>query len=164
MFCSANDVLVSLTEKTKVFAQKCTQQIQRTTTNNHHQHLQKQQKHQHRHHSFENNETTSSTDAAAIEHIKSISKSHADVYQCDGDKSSHTIFESISPRKSNANAYLRGKNLAIFHTLTGSLRIRRRKSLSDTENASNSCGRKRNKSNALNVGYATTRWYVKVSI
>lgn len=152
MFYSANEVLVNLTEKTKVFAQKCAQQIRSTG------HQPNAQKHQPK------SQTAAIGRAASI---RAISKSQTDVRRCvDPEKSYQSMFDAIAPRKSTANA-ARGCNknaTNIFHTLTGSLRLRRRKSLSDTEALSKTCGRKRNKSNAISLSYATTRWYVKVSI
>lgn len=154
MFCSANDVLLSLTEKTKNFAQKCTRQ-----TNNRNNTI----KQQNRHHV--NDTDTNTLRMVAVEHIKSISKSNVDVHRCaggDGDKHYDEMFKTISPRKINANA-LRGKNLVnCFNTLTGSLRLKRRKSLSDKDPSISDSNRR--KLSAANIGYATTRWYVKVSI
>lgn len=156
MFCSANDVLVSLTEKTKVLAQKCTQQLRTVNSN---QNTAKSR--------FYHISTTNGNDAAVpLNRLKSISKSNNDMHLCDKDKQYDELYKSITPRKINANA-LRGKNLATcFHTLTGSLKLRRRKSLPDTETLSiATCGRRRKSSAANNIGYATTtRWYVKVSI
>lgn len=159
MFCSANDVLVSLTEKTKVLAQKCTQQLR--TTNHSNQHSAKSRFY----YINGSNDENSISDVSTINRLKSISKSNNDMHLYDKDKQYDELYKSISPRKVNANA-LRGKNLATcFHTLTGSLKFRRRKSLPDThESLSNTCGRNRRKLSASNVGYATTRWYVKVSI
>lgn len=162
MFCSANDVLVSLTEKTKVLAQKCTQQLRTANHSNNH--------HSAKSRFYYINGTddangVNDVSAATINRLKSISKSNNDMHECDKDKPYDELYKSISPRKTNANA-LRAKNLATcFHTLTGSLKLRRRKSLPDThESLSNTCGRNRRKLSASNVGYATTRWYVKVSI
>lgn len=162
MFYSANEVLVNLTEKTKVFAQKCAQQIRINahqngqSANAHKTHNKQQQQHQ---------PATLNGDSHRADHIKAISKSQADIRRCDADKSAYqSMFDAIAPRKSTANAARSNKNTNLFHTLTGSLRLRRRKSLSDTEQLSKTCGRKRNKSNAISLGYATTRWYVKVSI
>lgn len=155
MFYSANEVLVNLTEKTKVFAQKCAQQI-RTTGQP--PNAQKQQhKQQHR------LGAASTADNVCAEHIKAISKSQVDVHRYNADKGNQSMFDAIAPRRSTANA-ARSKNTNLFHTLTGSLRLRRRKSLSDTEDRAKTCARKRNKANAISLGYATTRWYVKVSI
>lgn len=167
MFCSANDVFVSLTEKTKVLAQKCTQQLR---TSNHHNSTKSRFYHNHQStttspHSNNIDDATSTT-PAKINRLKSISKSNNDMHLYDKDKPYDELYKSISPRKTNANA-LRAKNLATcFHTLTGSLKLRRRKSLPDAnESYSNTCGRNRRKfSISTNVGYATTRWYVKVSI
>lgn len=160
MFCSANDVLLSLTEKTKVFAQKCTRQNHLSANTN-----RNSIKKQNQHHVNDTNDSNTLR-LVAVEHIKSISKSNVDVHLCagdgNGDKQYEDMLKSISPRKATANA-LRGKNLVTcFNTLTGSLRLKRRKSLSDTDpkvSASN-----RRKISAANIGYATTRWYVKVSI
>lgn len=156
MFYSANEVLVNLTEKTKVFAQKCAQQIR--TNNGQSPNAQKS-------HTKQQQQSPLSGDSHIADHKKAISKSQADIRRCDADKSSYqSMFDAIAPRKSTANAARGNKNTNLFHTLTGSLRLRRRKSLSDTEQLSKTCGRKRNKSNAISLGYATTRWYVKVSI
>lgn len=159
MFCSANDVLLSLTEKTKVFAQKCTRQTHSAT---HSQRIKKQ------HHHHVNDTDSSTVRMVAGERLKSISKSNVDVHRCagdgdgDGDKQYDDMFKSISPRKTNVNA-LRGKNLVTcFSTLTGSLRLKRRKSLSDTDPTVSANNRR--KLSVANIGYATTRWYVKVSI
>lgn len=184
MFCSANDVFVSLTEKTKVLAQKCTQQLR---TSNHHSHQSATKSRFYYYHqtvspsspapppAHSNHiDDATSTIAAppprtAINRLKSFSKSNNDMHLCDKDKPYDELYKSMSPRKTNANA-LRGKSLATcFHTLTGSLKLRRRKSLPDThESYANTCGGGRNRrkfSAAANVGYATTtRWYVKVSI
>lgn len=182
MFCSANDVFVSLTEKTKVLAQKCTQQLR---TSNHHSHQSSTRSRFYYHHqtssppplsAHSNNiDDAPSTIAAPpppprtrINRLKSFSKSNNDMHLCDKDKPYDELYKSISPRKANANA-VRGKSLVTcFHTLTGSLKLRRRKSLPDThESYANTCGGGRNRrkfSAAANVGYATTRWYVKVSI
>lgn len=174
MFCSANDVFVSLTEKTKVLAQKCTQQLR---TSNHHSHPNSAKSRFYYYHqsttsplppNSTNNidDATSATAPPTVNRLKSISKSNNDMHLCDKDKHYDELYKSISPRKTNANG-LRGKNLATcFHTLTGSLKLRRRKSLPDAnESYSNTCGRNRRKfSTSANVGYATTRWYVKVSI
>lgn len=154
MFCAANDVLLSLTEKTKVLAQKCTRQNSNGNRNT--------VKKQNSHHVTDTDSNT--IRSVAIEHIKSFSKSNVDVHNCagDGNKQYDEMFKSISPRKVNANA-LRGKNLVTcFSTITGSLRLKRRKSLSDTD-PSVSTGNRR-KLSAANIGYATTRWYVKVFI
>lgn len=167
MFCSANDVLVSLTEKTKVLAQKCTQQL-RTSSHHSHQNSTKSRFYLYHHQSTPNsNDIDDATAPPTINRLKSISKSNNDMHLCDKDKPYDELYKSISPRKPGANA-LRGKNLATcFHTLTGSLKLRRRKSLPDAahESYSNTCGRNRRKfSTSANAGYATTRWYVKVSI
>lgn len=151
MFCSANDVLLSITEKTKVLAQKCARQTHSATNN---QRVKLKQ----------NQNQANDIDKAAVERIKSLSKSNVDVHRCagDGDKHYNEMFKSISPRKTNANT-LRGKNLVTcFNTLTGSLRLKRRKSLSDTDPTV--LANNRRKLSAANIGYATTRWYVKVSI
>lgn len=158
MFCTANDVLVSITEKTKVLAQKCTQQLR---TSNHSNTVKSR--------FYYNNQISepigTNDGLVAINHLKTISKSNNDMHLCDKDKPYDELYRSMSPRKTNANA-LRGKNFATcFHTLTGSLKLhRRRKSLPDTDTLSNTCGRNRRKSSVANIGYATTRWYVKVSI
>lgn len=161
MFCSANDVLVSLTEKTKVLAQKCTQQLR---TSSHSNQNTAKSRFYHINQSADANHINDGT-TATINRLKSISKSNNDMHSCDKDKQYDDLYKSISPRKINANA-VRGKNFATcFHTLTGSLKLRRRKSLPDThESLSKTCGRNRRKLSASNVGYATTRWYVKVSI
>lgn len=162
MFCSANDVLVSLTEKTKVLAQKCSQQLRTANSN--------QNTAKSRFYHINQTESNGCGDDAstnALNRLKSISKSNNDMHLCAKDKPYDELYKSISPRKTNANA-LRGKNLVTcFHTLTGSLKLRRRKSLPDSEILSiATCGRNRRKSSAANnIGYATTtRWYVKVSI
>lgn len=160
MFCTANDVLVSITEKTKVLAQKCTQQLR--TANNSNQNTVKSR-------FYYNNQISepigTNDGLVAINHLKTISKSNNDMHSYGKDNKYDELYKSISPRKTNVNA-LRGKNFATcFHTLTGSLKLnRRRKSLPDTESLSNTSGRNRRKSSISNIGYATTRWYVKVSI
>lgn len=166
MFCSANDVLVSLTEKTKVLAQKCTQQLR---TSNSNQNTAKSRFYQISATATNGGSGTGmGCDAAVpLNRLKSISKSNNDMHLCDNGKQYDELYKSITPRKTNANA-LRGKNLATcFHTLTGSLKLRRRKSLPDTDTTLSiaTCGRRRKSSAANNIGYATTtRWYVKVSI
>lgn len=156
MFCSANDVLLSLTEKTKILAQKCARQTHLATNS--------QRVKQKPNQSQANDIDSDTIRKAAVERIKSLSKSNVDVHRCagDGDKHYYEMLKSISPRKTNANA-LRGKNLvSCFNTLTGSLRLKRRKSLSDTDPTVSVNNRR--KISAVNIGYATTRWYVKVSI
>lgn len=181
MFCSANDVFVSLTEKTKVLAQKCTQQL-RTSNHHSHQNSTKSRFYYYQQsvlppsppsHSNNIDDATSTTVTpprrTTTNRLKSFSKSNNDMHLCDKDKPYDELYKSMSPRKTNANA-LRGKSLATcFHTLTGSLKLRRRKSLPDAhESYSNTCGGGRNRRKfsaaSANVGYATTRWYVKVSI
>lgn len=157
MFCSANDVFLSLTEKTKVLAQKCARQTHSAVNS---QRVKQKQNHNHA------NDIDSYTvrNEAVKSNIKSLSKSNVDVHRCasDGDKHYNEMFKSISPRKTNLNA-LRGKNLVTcFNTLTGSLRLKRRKSLSDKDPSVSANNRR--KLSAVNIGYATTRWYVKVSI
>ncbi|XP_031622186.1 ral guanine nucleotide dissociation stimulator-like 1 isoform X2 [Contarinia nasturtii] len=157
MFCSANDVLVSLTEKTKVLAQKCTQQLRTVNSN---QNTVKSRFYHITPATESNGDVGGNT---TLNRCKSISKSNNDMHLCDKDKPYDELYKSISPRKTNANA-LRGKNLATcFHTLTGSLKLRRRKSLPDSEALSiATCGRRRKSSATNNIGYATTtRWYVK---
>lgn len=162
MFCTANDVLVSLTEKTKVLAQKCTQQLR--TNNN--QNTAKSRFY-YVHQTETNGDEVDGTTTKPLKSLKSISKSNNDMRLNEKGKQYDELYKSISPRKTNVNA-LRGKNLVTcFHTLTGSLKLRRPKSLPDNEHLSiATCGRKRRKSSATNnIGYeTTTRWYVKVSI
>lgn len=155
MFCTANDVLVSLTEKTKVLAQKCTKQLR--TASNGHQTVARSR--------FYYSAAPESNDDELVDinRIKSISKSNIDMRLVDKDKQYDDLYKTILPRKNTANA-LRGRNLATcFHTLTGSLKLRRRKSLPDSDTHSHTCAR-RKISVVNNIGYATTRWYVKVSI
>lgn len=165
MFCSANDVLVSLTEKTKVLAQKCSQQL-RTNSNQNTAKSRFYYVHQTESNGDGGDDVVDASTNALKNH-KSISKSNNDMRLNEKGKPYDELYKSISPRKTNANA-IRGKNLvSCFHTLTGSLKLRRPKSLPDNEHLSiATCGRKRRKSSASNnIGYeTTTRWYVKVSI
>lgn len=148
MFCSTNEVLLSLTEKTKLLAQKCTQ--------------------------FRSNNCGNGGGDGGVAHarIKAISKSINDVRD---DKQLDELLRSVSMTRkwpssndkttpstptpttttSTATTY--------FSSLVGSLRIKRhrRKSLSDT--IQNECFVRR-KSHAATVSGRTTRWYVKVSI
>lgn len=124
MFYATNEVLINLTEKTKLLAQKCTQ-IRSNGVNN-------------------------------VEHLKSLSKSISDVRASD-DKQLDELIKSSKKCASNEKT----SKIACFGGFAGSLRLKRRKSLSDTEQ--NNCNLNRRKQiNLSSTG--TTRWYVKVSI
>lgn len=189
MFCSANDVFLNFTAKTKVLAQKCTQQIRNVhqsshtfSTINHNNHKNRQ----HHPNPQQNIQTVHANDTSdvsasfgTVKRIKSISKSQNDVQQLtaasrarsqttDAEKFSDELilkFTSTSPhkRKTSAASAISSSNsrslATCLNSLTGSLRLRRRKSLSDRDSASS-----RRKLSIANNGYATTRWYVKVSI
>lgn len=141
MFCSTNEVLLSLTEKTKLLAQKCTQ--------------------------FRSNGGSNGGRDGGVttERTKAISKSINDVRD---DKQLDELLKSVSMTRkwpsSNDKATTATSNATTcFSSLAGSLRLKRqrRKSLSDT--IQNDCCARR-KAHAATISGRTTRWYVKVSI
>lgn len=141
MFCSTNEVLLSLTEKTKLLAQKCTQ--------------------------FRSNGGGGNggrDGGVTTERIKAISKSINDVRD---DKQLDEILKSVSMTRKwpspNDKATATPTATTCFSSLAGSLRLKRQRRKSLTDTIQNDCCARR-KAHAATISGRTTRWYVKVSI
>lgn len=152
MFCSTNEVFLNLTEKTKLFAQKCAQfrsnGPKNCGDNNIHSlgHLN------------ENNKP--------LKCMKNISKSINDVH--DNDKKLDDLLNSatISQRKKwKLSNDKMNSATACFCALAGSLRLKRRRSFTDrNEHIDYHKNGRRKSSSAFNTVTGNTCWYVKVSI
>lgn len=148
MFCSTNEVLLNLTEKTKFLAQKCAK--------------------------FRSNGHTSGganatddvrVDGDSLSRTRVISKSIVDVHsdrQLDELLKSATIsqrkkWKLLNDRMNSATA--------CFCALAGSLRLRRRRSFTDrSERDDRHPAGRRKSSSAFHTVTGNTCWYVKVSI